>query len=310
MNKHDSPKNSLFSHNTDSFFHKSSKIDRTILSVKNYKNIERKISSNKNNENKDNFKLRKLKINPKYINIISQKGRSFLKSPKTDSIKKEELINKKDGNYSSGNFSINSPSSESTNNTKYIFPNLKQKNKYKFFHENSKDLFANRTKFQKTERNFFLMKKKRSIIPKKINLNNNILKSSNYKFIVRPENCGYLIVKCFKHRKNWIEIKNNYDNQNFHFKWQQNNKNIFFNTLSQNCGHKQMVNHFEFHNVLTNKANLFYNMMTYAEIMDENVFKYIPFTILFEFHNDNFFKKIRIKDIESIISLYLSLNLE
>lgn len=298
MNKYDSPSNSIFSHNTDSFFHKVNKIDRTVLTIKKYNNIERKFSSNKNNKNK--YKVRKLKINPRFINIISKKGTSFLKSPKNISIKKrDDIFNNKDGNYSLGNFSLNGPSSESTNNSKYIFPNLKQNNKFDCNPENSKDLYVNRTKLQKTERNFYdyvFHDKNKIIIPKKINLynnnGNNSLNSTNYKFIVRPENCGYLIVKCFKHRKNWTEIKNDYDNQNFHFKWQQNNKNIFFNTLSQNCGHKQMVNHFEFHNLLTNKANLFYNMMTYAEIMDENVFKYIPFTILFEYHNDNYFKKI------------------
>ena len=69
-------------------------------------------------------------------------------------------------------------------------------------------------------------------------------------------------------------------------------KNIYYNTLSKTCGYKQMVNHFEFHNLLTNKANLFFNMMKFAELLDENVFKYIPFTILFEYNNDNYFKKI------------------
>ena len=298
MNKYDSTANSLFSHNTDSFFHKANKIKRTVLTIKKCNTLERNFSSNKNNKN--NYKKRKLKINPKFINIISKKGTSFFKSPKNVSIKKRDAIfNNKDGNYSVGNFSLNSPSSESNNNIKYIFPNLKQNNKFNYNLENSKDLYVNRTKLLKTERKFYdyvFHDKKKIIIPKKINLNNkngnNIFISNNYKFIVRPENCGYLIVKCFKHRKNWTEIKNDYDNQNFHFKWQQNNKNIFFNTLSQNYGHKQMVNHFEFHNLLTNKANLFYNMMTYAEIMDENVFKYIPFTILFEYHNDNYFKKI------------------
>ena len=28
---------------------------------------------------------------------------------------------------------------------------------------------------------------------------------SLYTYIVRPENCGYLIKNCFKHRKNWKE---------------------------------------------------------------------------------------------------------
>ena len=50
-----------------------------------------------------------------------------------------------------------------------------------------------------------------------------------------------------------------------------------------------MVNHYEYHSVITNKANLFINLMKHAEIMEENVFKYIPFTVLFEYGSDNFF---------------------
>jgi hypothetical protein len=50
-----------------------------------------------------------------------------------------------------------------------------------------------------------------------------------------------------------------------------------------------MVNHFEYHNVITNKANLFINLIKHSEWEEENVFKYIPFTVLIEYGSDNYF---------------------
>ncbi len=52
-----------------------------------------------------------------------------------------------------------------------------------------------------------------------------------------------------------------------------------------------MVNHFEFHSLISNKANLFMNMMQYAETKEENVFKYLPLTILFDYNKESFFNK-------------------
>jgi hypothetical protein len=125
-------------------------------------------------------------------------------------------------------------------------------------------------------------------------INNNLPNTKNfsyykrYKYIIRPENCGYLIKNCFKHRINWLELPDLHQ-KDFNFKWQQNTKNLNFSTLSKIGHFKQMVNHYEYHSVITNKANLFINLMKHAEIMEENVFKYIPFTLLFEYGSDNFF---------------------
>ena len=134
------------------------------------------------------------------------------------------------------------------------------------------------------------------------NSNNNLISSLNdkpkinsyyktYTYIIRPENCGYLIKKCFNHRINWVELPD-MSQIDFNFKWQQNTKNLNFSTLSKVGHFKQMVNHFEYHSVITNKANLFLNLLRHAEWEEENVFKYIPFTVLFEYNSDNYFKMI------------------
>ncbi len=119
----------------------------------------------------------------------------------------------------------------------------------------------------------------------------NYVKESLYTYVVRPENCGYLIKNCFKHRKNWKEIEDlSYDLYNF--KWQQNTKGINYNNLSLHGKRKIMVNHFEFLSVISNKANLFINMMQYAESKEQNVFRYLPFTVLFDYNKVNFFNRL------------------
>jgi len=114
---------------------------------------------------------------------------------------------------------------------------------------------------------------------------------SLYTYIVRPENCGYLIKNCFKHRKNWKEIED-LESKDFNFKWQQTTRGIDYNHLSLSENKKQMVNHFEFLGVISNKANLFINMMQYAESKEQNIFKYLPFTVLFDYNKVNFFNKL------------------
>ena len=137
-------------------------------------------------------------------------------------------------------------------------------------------------------------------------------KESFYTYVVRPENCGYLIKNCFKHRKNWKEIEN-LDYKYYNFRWQQNNRGIDYNNLSLLGKKKQMVNHFEFLGVIANKANLFINMMQYAESKDQNVFKYVPFTVLFDYNKVNFFNKLirfeyLFKNIEDYIVSYYEID--
>ena len=75
-----------------------------------------------------------------------------------------------------------------------------------------------------------------------------------------------------------------------------------------------MVNHYEYHSVITNKANLFINLIKHAEWEEENEFKYIPFTVLFEYGSDHFFTMINkfeylFNDIEKYIVPYNEMDL-
>ena len=200
-------------------------------------------------------------------------------------------------------------------NKEESFPKLanrtksKNSDRYTYFLASNK---SNENNKNKTKQNLFSFRNNIKLVEKKsdnsdlksipkISQNFSIFKINNnltgpkhvsffkrYKYIIRPENCGYLIKNCFKHRINWIELPDLFQ-KDFNFKWQQNTKNLNFSSLSKIGHFKQMVNHYEYHSVITNKANLFLNLMKHAEVSEENVFKYLPFTVLFEYGSDNFF---------------------
>ena len=196
--------------------------------------------------------------------------------------------------------------------------NIKIKNVNKNFNDNTKDfmdkyfLYSSCSNFKIAKNN----KKNYNKIYREINLFKNCEElcknEAVYTFVIRPENCGYLIRNCFKHRKNWKENED-LEYKKFNFKWQQNTRGIDYNRLTIPGKIKQMVNHFEFLNVVANKANLFINMMQYAESKEQNVFKYLPFTVLFDYNKINFFNKLLrfeylFKNIEDYIVPYYEID--
>ena len=303
-------KNELFLSNKNKAYNKNNYLFKQQIFPKELKKSKEKneknvfSTSNKDcnnfNKNINSFSTKNKKNNPKiettakslftnsnlFFNSIDRKTNdiNYIKNkeilPKLTSLKR--LKSSKKINYS--------------NNINNI--NIKENNK---FYSTSNNFFKNKIEFKnidKTENKFsnfnFTYNSPNNLI------NNNLVSSSlnvnnkshsyykKYTYIIRPENCGYLIKKCFNHRINWVELSDMTQND-FNFKWQQNTKNLNFSTLSKIGHFSQMVNHYEYHSVITNKANLFINLMKHAEWEEENVFKYIPFTVLFEYGSDNFF---------------------
>ena len=83
------------------------------------------------------------------------------------------------------------------------------------------------------------------------------------------------------HRTNWKESFS-YVTNIFNFKWQPVSQGIDYDNLGMHNTIKQIVNHFENHSCLSNKANMFMNMMDYCEQKKISVLKYIPLTLIFE----------------------------
>ena len=251
-------------------------------------NLEKK-KSHQNKTNQNNF------INSSKVNLVinnkinNQSNFLFKSSPKY-------LLSSLENNILMGKISQRKTHilPKIFNNKKILNTNIKIKYFSKENNKNSKNKFflsASSYNFNQ-QKNF---KRNYHNLYKEINIfktNDELCKSESlYTYVVRPENCGYLIKNCFKHRKNWKEIEDlSYDLYNF--KWQQNTKGINYNNLSLHGKRKIMVNHFEFLSVISNKANLFINMMQYAESKEQNVFRYLPFTVLFDYNKVNFFNRL------------------
>ena len=166
-----------------------------------------------------------------------------------------------------------------------------------------KKVFLNDINDKKYNSNFTLIDKnfvkKKALLNKKTNDDGNnenidtnekkILINIKYKlkfyfYSILPGNASYLIENCMCHRKNW-KASFNKSNSLFNFKWQQLSYGIDYNSLGKNGEMEQIVNHYENHYAISNKANMFINLMQYCEKRKISVFKYVPFTIIFELKN-------------------------
>ena len=189
-----------------------------------------------------------------------------------------------------------------------------------FDHANNKRKYLNNNNINnilksKTNIYFNLRNKRREELEKRFvkirkeykdkEYNQSIENTRSYIYLILPGNASYLIKNCMLHRVNWKEAFSSVTSL-FNFKWQQLSFGIDYNSLGEILNTKQMVNHFENHFALTNKANMFINMMEYCEKRKISIFKYVPFTIIFKFkdktnfENNNELKKKEIKRLEEL----------
>ena len=125
-------------------------------------------------------------------------------------------------------------------------------------------------------------------------------KEFNYlNYAIVPGNASYLVKNCMRHRINWKESFSTVTNM-YNFKWQQNTNGICYSKFGKYGDIRQVVNHFENNICIWNKANMFINLMFYCEKRKISVFKYVPFTIIFDldtlsdFDTESYKKKLEI----------------
>ena len=99
-------------------------------------------------------------------------------------------------------------------------------------------------------------------------------------YLIFPGNASYLIKNCMNHRCNWKEPFSNVTSF-YNFKWTELSSSLDYSSLGVFFNSKQVVNHFENHTIISNKANMFFNLMNYCEKNKISVFKYVPFTIVY-----------------------------
>ena len=123
------------------------------------------------------------------------------------------------------------------------------------------------------------------IFPKDNNQNTN-KKITNYIYHIIPGNNRKLIERCLLNRGNWLPSSGEKKEFSNLF-WSPLSSQINFTAheLVENC---QLVNHFEYHNELTNKSKTFINLLRYCEFNDIDLFGFYPLTIIFTFNSNSF----------------------
>ena len=106
-----------------------------------------------------------------------------------------------------------------------------------------------------------------------------------YYYLVLPGNASYLVENCMYHRINWMKPFSIVSTL-YNFKWQELSYGIDYSNLGHFQNVKQIVNHYENHFVISNKAKMFTNLLNYCEKRKLSVFKYVPFTIVFELKDE------------------------
>ncbi len=116
-------------------------------------------------------------------------------------------------------------------------------------------------------------------------------------YLILPGNASYLVKNCMCHRTSWKEPFSKVSSL-YNFKWQEISYGIEYNALSRYNTNKQIVNHYENHYCISNKANMFCYLMKYCEERKISVFKFVPFTIIFKIKEKRKDKENEIKNFE------------
>ena len=285
------------------------------------------------------YSLKVLFTNRSAINTKKEKEKEFFE--KLEKIDKENNLNELKikkirnlppllkENFSSNNFQFFEKKhflSRNRNDIKTKTPHLEPINKRYLmlqyaeninhqFPEKNNNSLNNSNLNSSNNQSYNLINLKRKIINTEKNSNNEKLnhkiktefsfKEYNYlNYAIVPGNASYLVKNCMYHRTNWKESFSTVTNT-FNFKWQQNTNGINYSKLGSYGNIRQVVNHFENHFAIANKANMFINLMFYCEQRKISVFKYVPLTIIFDLDilNNTLETKYKQKQLEQLKKL-------
>ena len=257
------------------------------VNIRGEKNaISAAIKTNPNEKTIDNKEDKSIndKINEKKINKIdNNKENSSDKDDDTTSQQKKETSEDSNGiqNVVNNFVSNNLGRTNLVNNGRKNYANQWLKSKTKF---NFNDTYRRREEMEKR-----LARIRKTYQDREVN--QSVQNMKTYIYLILPGNASYLVKNCMCHRVNWKEPFSSVTSL-YNFKWQQLSFGIDYNSLGNIVSNsKQIVNHFENHYAITNKANMFINLMNYCEKRKISVFKYLPFTIIYQFKDRVDFNK-------------------
>ena len=126
-------------------------------------------------------------------------------------------------------------------------------------------------------------------------------KEQKYYYKILPGNNSQLVEKCLLTRPNWEKINDKENLLSCNLIWAELSHELNY-TLHGEIDYSQVVNHFEFHSEISNKKNLFINLLRYCEFNRINLFSFYPLTIILYFK-----KEFYSEQIEGFKQIYLDL---
>ena len=122
-----------------------------------------------------------------------------------------------------------------------------------------------------------------------------------YYYHILPGNNSKLVEKCLLTRPNWEKTSEPENLITCNLIWTELSHEMNF-SIHGEIDYSQVVNHFEFHNEISNKKNLFINLLRYCEYNRINLFSFYPLTIILYFK-----KEFYAEQIEGFKQIYLDL---
>ena len=122
-----------------------------------------------------------------------------------------------------------------------------------------------------------------------------------YYYRILPGNNSKLVEKCLLTRPKWEKTSEPENLVTCNLIWTELSHEMNF-SIHGEIDYSQVVNHFEFHNEISNKKNLFINLLRYCEYNRINLFSFYPLTIILYFK-----KEFYAEQIEGFKQIYLDL---
>lgn len=233
----------------------------------------------------------------KSINKLSKqkllKDNNLLRSEETN----KDLFNRRNNGNSSKNNNKNDI--QNTNNLKSN-KNGTNNNKLNKIKENNADIDSSSSSEEENNeeenKHIIFNNKINSIITnlefnkETSNNNNNLNKDGKlFYYCIKSKKESPLFIHIMQHRLNWqiISYTNIKKGAKYNFLWKYSNKKVPFRSFNKafNNGVAKVENirifsHLEFHYEMTNKKNLFFNLLEYCSDNNLDPFRYIPFTVI------------------------------
>ena len=127
---------------------------------------------------------------------------------------------------------------------------------------------------------------------KKMPLNKSLIIPENQNIhIYKKWNNSKLVEKCLLTRPNWEKISDSNNLCSCNLIWTELSHDINF-SLHSETSLSQIINHFECHSEISNKKNLFINLLRYCEYNNINLFSFYPLTIIFNFKQEFYSEQV------------------